>query len=304
MTESDVSLVISVWNRVDDLRENLAAIQKQTIAPREVIVVDNDSHDGTPEMVLAEFPEVRLIRMPHSRFGACTTFNVGFASASGKWIGILDDDVVLPNDWIEKMLAAAASEPDETAVLSSRIEEPEMPEWFLKSAGQLTPRYMSTFRGCASLARADRLRECGFYDEELFIFGNERDLTARLLNRGWRVRYVPEVRVWHKAPFGMRQGKRSLYYHVRNFWIYAFKYVRWRDVLAFPFRFVKKGLGKKHNTNVGDAVGTIGLVDSIRSVRGGWFVCIKASFAALFKLPYCLRNREVCRHPDFELPLS
>ena len=78
-----VSLVISVWNRKDDLRENLEAIREQTIPPLEVIVVDNDSEDGTPEMVIEEFPEVRLIRMPHNRYGACETFNVGFASARG-----------------------------------------------------------------------------------------------------------------------------------------------------------------------------------------------------------------------------
>ncbi len=299
-----MSLVISVWNRKDDLRENLAAIRAQTVAPLEVIVVDNDSADGTPEMVLDEFPEVRLIRMPHSRFGACTTFNIGFASARGAWIGILDDDIVLPPDWIEAMLRAARHAPDETAVLSSRVEEPEMPTWFLQSRGHLEPRFMATFRGCASLARADRIRACEFYDEELFIFGNERDLTARLLNRGWRVRYVPEVRVWHKAPFGMRKGKRSLYYHIRNFWIYAFKYVRLEDILKFPLRFAAKGLGgRSKKSGVGDAVGTIGLVGEIRAVPGGVFVCVKATLAALAKLPYCLKHREVCRHGDFELPL-
>ncbi len=299
-----VSLVISVWNRVEDLRENLAAIREQTVAPLEVIVVDNDSSDGTPEMVLEDFPEVRLIRMPHSDFGACTTFNIGFASARGDWIGILDDDVVLPENWIECMLEEAEKEPANTVVLSSRVEEPQMPEWFLKSEGHLTPRYMSTFRGCASLARSKELREAGFYDERLFIFGNERDLTARLLNRGQRVRYVPRVRVWHKAPFGMRQGKRSLYFHIRNFWIYAFKYVALEDILRFPFRFLAKGLGgKSKKSGVGDAVGTIGLMDSIRAVPGAWFVVFKATFAAIMNLSYCLKNREVCKHEDFELPL-
>ena len=300
-----VSLVISVWNRLDDLRENLAAIRAQTVAPLEVIVVDNDSKDGTPEMVQDEFPEVQLIRIAHSDFGACTTFNIGFASARGEWIGILDDDVILPEDWIEKMLEETRRHPDDIAVFSSRVEEPEMPEWFLESAGQLTARYMSTFRGCASLARADRLRACGFYDEVLFIFGNERDLTARFLNRGWRVYYVPSVRVWHKAPFGMRQGKRSLHYHVRNFWIYAFKYVPLEQILKFPFRFLAKGLGgKKEGSEVGDAVGTIGLFDSIRALPGGYWICFRATFSALRQLPYCLKNREVCTHEDFELPLG
>ena len=65
--ESRVSLAISVWNRRDDLRENLDAIRSQTVSPFEVVVVDNASNDGTAEMVREEFPEVRLIRMPHPR---------------------------------------------------------------------------------------------------------------------------------------------------------------------------------------------------------------------------------------------
>ena len=60
MTEAEsekpvVSLVISVWNRQQDLRENLAAIRQQTVPADQVIVVDNDSSDGTPEMVIEEF---------------------------------------------------------------------------------------------------------------------------------------------------------------------------------------------------------------------------------------------------------
>ncbi len=300
---SVVSLVISVWNRKVDLRENLEAIRAQTVPPLEVIVVDNDSKDGTPEMVIEEFPEVRLIRMPHSRFGACTTFNIGFASARGAWIGILDDDIILPENWIEGMLQKAEEVGTEVAVFSSRVEEPEMPEWFLKSEGHLTPRYMATFRGCASLARTDVLRACGFYDEELFIFGNERDLSARILNMNKRVLYVPELRVWHKAPFGMRGGKRSLYYHVRNFWIYAFKYLPFSKIFSFPFRFLWKALRGGKKKEVAEATGTIGFFSSIGGLPGVW-VLFRATCAGFLKIPYCLRNRKVCRHQDFDLPLK
>jgi len=306
MKETDVSLVISVWNRVDDLRDNLTATRAQTRAPLEVIVVDNDSTDGTPEMVLEEFPEVNLIRMPHSSYGACETFNVGFASARGAFVGILDDDVILPEDYVERMLEEFAAEPDTTAVLSPKVVEPGMPQWHLESKAVNEPRYMSTFRGCASMARKHAIAAAGFYDIRLFIFGNERDLTARLLNLGYRVKMVPSIEVFHKAPFGMQQGKRSLYYHVRNFWLYAFKYLPWRSVLAFPFVFLAKGLGskKKKPEVVTDAVGTIGLFDSIKGVRGGYWVCMKATLAGLWNLPYCLKRRQVCKAPDFELPLK
>jgi GT2 family glycosyltransferase len=305
MNGSDVSLVISVWNRKDDLRENLRAIEAQTTAPLEVIVVDNDSTDGTPEMVIEEFPAVRLIRMPHSRYGACETFNIGFSSARGALVGILDDDVVLPPDYVEAMLRELAQEPETTAVLSPKVIEPQMPDWYRDSPAVNTPRYMATFRGCASMARKAALRAAGWYDERLFIFGNERDLTARLLNLGYRVKMVPSVVVFHKAPFGMRHGKRSLYYHVRNFWLYAFKYVPWSQVLAFPWKFLRMGMGRKgKGDQVADAVGTIGLFSSIKGVRLGWWVCIKATLAGLWNLPYCLRRRQVCRAPDFDLPLK
>jgi GT2 family glycosyltransferase len=307
MTEPTVSLVISVWNRKDDLRENLAAIRAQTTAPDQVVVVDNDSSDGTPEMVIAEFPEVQLIRMPHSAYGACETFNIGFASAWGEFVGILDDDVVLPPDFVERMLAKFADEPESTAILSPKVVEPEMPDWYRDSPAVNTERYASTFRGCGSMARGEAIRKAGYYDARFFIFGNERDLTTRLLNLGCRVKMVPSIEVFHKAPFGMRHGKRSLYYHVRNFWLWAFKYLPWSKVLAFPLVFLRKGLGGKKQGKGGevtDAVGTIGLFDNIKAVPGGYWICAKATLAALWNLPYCLRHRQVCEAEDFELPIQ
>ena len=307
MTKPTVSLVISVWNRKQDLRENLQAIAAQTVPADQVVVVDNCSADGTPEMVRAEFPWVQLICMPHSAYGACETFNVGFASARGDFVGILDDDVVLPPTFVEHMLAKFASEPETTAILSPKVIEPQMPDWYKDSPKVNAERFLPTFRGCGSMARAEPIRRAGWYDIRFFIFGNERDLTTRLLNLGYRVKMVPTIEVFHKAPFGMRHGARSLYYHVRNFWLYAFKYLPWSQVLAFPFRFLKKGLGGKtqgQGGEVADAVGTIGLFANIRAVRWGWWICVKATVAAITSLPYCLRHRRVCRHPDFEPPLT
>ena len=271
----------------------------------EVIVVDNASEDGTADMVRTEFPEVRLIRMPHSGYGACETFNIGFANARGEYVGILDDDVVLPPDFIERMLAEFQKEPETTVVLSPKVVEPEMPESYLNSPAVNRERYMATFRGCASMVRLAAIKRAGYYDVRLYIFGNERDLTARLLNLGYRVKMVPGIEVFHKAPYGMQRSRRSLYYHVRNFWMYSFKYLPWRSVVSVPFRVVTHSLRRRRNEcEVADAVGTIGLLGSIRAVRGGLLACMAGTLAGFWNLPYCLRRRQVCRAEDFEPPVS
>ena len=152
----------------------------------QVIVVDNRSTDGSIEMVRKEFGFVDLVVMPNSDYGACETFNIGFACARGEYIGILDDDVVLPSDWVARMMQKFGEEEETTAVLSSKVVEPGMPEEYRNHPEVNRERYMSTFRGCASMAKADILERAGYYDQRLFIYGNERDLAARIMNLGYR----------------------------------------------------------------------------------------------------------------------
>ena len=305
--EPATTAVISTWNKRDDLRANLEGLRAQTRPFQAVIVVDNHSCDGTPEMVAREFPEARLIVMPHDRYGACETFNIGFASVTTEWTAILDDDVVLPPAWLERAAGRLAAEPATTAVLSTQVVEPGMPEAYRQASEVNRERYMSTFRGCASLARTSALAEAGGYDERLFIYGNERDLTCRLLNLGYRVLLYPGVEAFHKTPFGIKMGKRSLYYHARNAWLAMLKYAPWRDLVRMPLLVVSKVLlrpkDEESSGDVRDATGTIGIGRALRETPGAWWVLAKAGCSVLANVPYCLRRRAPVRAPDFELPI-
>ncbi len=299
--------VISNWNKMEDLRDNLDGLRAQTRPFAEIVVVDNASTDGSARMVAEEYPEVRLIVMPSSDYGACETFNVGFAAARTPLIAILDDDVVLSPHWLERTAQRLAAEPDTTAIVSTEVLEPGMPAGFLASPEVARERYMSTFRGCASLARTDALRAAEGYDERLFIYGNERDLTCRLLNLGYRVLHYPAVRAYHKTPFGIKLGKRSLYYHARNAWLTMLKYAPLPDLLRMPWlvlsRVVLRRGEAEASGEVTDAVGTIGIGRSVRETRGAWWVLMRAGLSVLANLPYCLRRRRPVHAPDFELPL-
>jgi len=299
--------VISTWNKCEDVRANLLGLLAQTRPFDDIVVVDNASKDDTAEMIRTEFPSVRLIVMPHSEYGACETFNVGFASARTDLIAILDDDVVLPPNWLQRSMDRLLKEPETTAIVSTKIIEPGMPESYSASEAINTERYMSTFRGCASLARTRAVRQVGGYDERLFIYGNERDMTCRLLNLGYRVLQYPGAEAFHKTPFGVQLGKRSLYYHARNAWLGMLKYAPWRDLARMPWLVLTKVLlrGEKQEREgeVTDATGTIGIGRAVRETPGAYWILTKAACSVLWNVPYCLRRREPVTAPDFELPI-
>lgn len=300
--------VISVWNRLDALRANLDGLLAQTQPFADIVVVDNASTDGTAEMVVAEYPSVRLVRMPNSAYGACETFNVGFASVTTPLLAILDDDVVLPPEWLEKCVARLAQEPPSTAVISTKVVEPEMPESYKNSELVNAERYMSTFRGCGSLARTAALREAGWYDEYLFIYGNERDLTCRLLNLGYRVLQYSGVETFHRQPFGVQMGKRSLYFHARNAWITMLKYAPLKDLLRMPWlvltRVLLRTSAAEAEGSVADATGTIGIGRAVRETQGAFWILVRASWGVVRALPHIWKHRAPVHSPDFELPLK
>ncbi len=308
-----ISAVISTWNKQDAVLANVAALKAGRRVPDEIVVVDNCSRDGTAQALRAAHPDVVLVVMPHDRKGACETFNIGFARATGDAIAIMDDDVVATEGWLAELERVLLSEPPTTAMVSSRVLEPGMPEAYVRAELARGRYYASTFRGCGTLARAEVLREAGGYDERFFIYGNERDLAARVLARGLRILQCPEAVIHHATPFGMQAGRRSLYFHVRNYWLYAFKNCPWPDVFRAAWRLARKGLGdggrRAHADATGaehegelEATGTLGLSAALRETPGAWWIVVRATLAALGSLPYCLRRRAVVRAPDFRLP--
>ncbi|MBN2490160.1 MAG: glycosyltransferase family 2 protein [Planctomycetes bacterium] len=298
-----VSAVISAWNRREDLRENLESISVQTHPFAEIIVVDNYSTDGTVEMVKREFPDVRLIEMPDSTRGACETFNIGFKAARHALILILDDDVKVPPDWLERAVKKLKAEPPTTAMISATVVEPGMPEEYRSDPEVNAERYTATFRGCATLVKRDVLERAGYYDERFFIYGNERDLAARILGLGYRIKIVPELEVFHKTPFGMKAGPRSLYYHVRNLWWYLVKNCSVRDICRFFLFHLGLTGRKRRGKHLKDSVGIIGLKKTLVSTRWGWWIFLRATGAAVLGLPYALKHRKVCRAEDFHPPI-
>jgi glycosyltransferase involved in cell wall biosynthesis len=107
-----VSIVIPVYNEAVHLAACLGAIARQTVQPYEVIVVDNNSTDGSAA-VAGAYDFVTVLREPKQ--GVVHARNRGFDAASGAIIGRIDADSVLPTDWVASVQQVFA-DPDVDAV--------------------------------------------------------------------------------------------------------------------------------------------------------------------------------------------
>lgn len=267
MITMKISAFVVSWNKKKDVDELLTSLENQIRKPDELFVVDNGSWNGTKKVIKKH--GVLLISMPRP-VGACETFNIGFKLAKYDLVAFFDDDVVLREDWFEQMEKAIQKEPEETAIFSSHVVFSPP----LNSPKDVYPYFIDGFEGCAGVIRKSILRKIGYYDEKFHIYVNERDLSHRLLNRGYKIRYIPDAVVLHKRGPNIRVGPRSLFYHTRNrLWIYV-KYYPLKKMIFSSIKFTLKTF-----------------IESLK--QGLTPVFFQAIFSALLGLGYCIKQREV-----------
>jgi O-antigen/teichoic acid export membrane protein len=106
-----VSVVIAAYNAAWCIENALQSTLAQTRPPHEVIVCDDGSTDGTPDLVERRFgARVRVLRLPHRN--ASASRSIGIAQATGDWIAFLDADDVWTPDKLEVQFAVLAAHPE------------------------------------------------------------------------------------------------------------------------------------------------------------------------------------------------
>jgi glycosyltransferase involved in cell wall biosynthesis len=202
-----VSLVIPAYNEETTIERCLLAAVRQTQAPREIIVVDNRSTDGTAAVVrrLAEsHPDagIRLLRQFDAQ-GLVPTRNAGFAAAKGDVIGRIDADSVIAPDWVANV-ARAMGDPAVGAVTGPVTyydvpvfgSSPVSDDLVRRSLWHLGKRRCPFIYGSNMAIRAQAWRAiedsaCPDHDD---VLHEDIDLAVHLKQTGIRVAYVPRMR--------------------------------------------------------------------------------------------------------------
>jgi len=207
----------------------------------EVIVVDNQSRDGSVEMVREKFPSVQLIASEEN-LGFARGNNLAVARAKGKYLLYLNPDTIVPEDCFRICLQYMDAHP-EAGALGCRLVDGKgqfLPESkrgfpsarvaFFKISGLSSlfkrSRFFNRYHlgylsehevhevdvlvGCFMFCRKSVIDEVGSFDEEYFMYGEDIDLSYKISKAGFKNIYFPETTVIHYK--GESTNKGSLNY--------------------------------------------------------------------------------------------
>jgi GT2 family glycosyltransferase len=221
----DTSVIIVNWNRSDEIRKNIERLLRLRIASCEIIVVDNGSTDGSAEW-LEPLGSIRMISLG-ANLGPAAARNVGIAAARGRYLLFLDSDALLGRRGVSELVRRMEADPS-LGIIGCRIVNAgtrRLDQWIYAESPQTHERIefeTYSFSAAGALARADALRKCGGFWDELFIYNEEVDLSIRVLRSGYRIIYLPDVPVFHLgSPHGRIRSGAYWYYQIRN-WIWIF----------------------------------------------------------------------------------
>ena len=233
-----LSIVIVNYNVKYFLEQCLHAAQKAaSMVSSEIIVVDNDSVDGSCQMVEEKFPDVLLIRNKDT-LGFSKANNQAIRLSKGEYILLLNPDTVVEEDSFLKIVNFMDKTPDAGGLGVKMIDgkgrflpeskrglpTPEVAFWKMFGFSRLFPRSrrfgryhlgyldnnqiheVEVLAGAFMLLRHETLNKVGILDEDYFMYGEDIDLSYRITQGGFKNYYFPGTTIIHYKGESTKKG--------------------------------------------------------------------------------------------------
>ncbi len=220
-----VDIYILNTNAKHTVRRALRELAKLTY-PKKLIritVCDNNSTDGSKEMLTREFPNVHVIALK-ANYGM-SGLNYGFKVRKGELCFVLDDDSYFQRDVVERAIEEFDSD-SHLGILSCNAlnaHDKVYEAKYLPIHGSKSVPWCD-FVGGGAVIRSQVFDDVGYFNPDILIYGHEADYALRVLDKGWKIRFAPHIRVFRiSKPNAMNAFRMSL--GVRNFPSVYFRYL-------------------------------------------------------------------------------
>jgi GT2 family glycosyltransferase len=214
-----ISIVLLNWNGKKYIFDSLKSVITQTYENLEIIIVDNDSHDGSIQTLQHDYPKF-IYQINNTNLGFAQGMNSGIERATGKYLIALNQDVCLNNDFIEKCVEFLEAKPEISSIgasiytwkyeeFSNILQRNEGGKLCLKKwcQGNNIPQTKNIFftfgpPGCCPFFRKSALDNIfqitGYYFDPLFETGwEDMDIYFRLQLFGWKSMFNKSIKAWH-----------------------------------------------------------------------------------------------------------
>jgi GT2 family glycosyltransferase len=264
----DLSVIIVNYNVVYFLEQCLnSVITASKNLKVEIFVVDNNSVDGSVELVREKFPEVKLIANKENT-GFSKANNQAIHLSTGKYILLLNPDTVVEEDTFDKTIKFMNEHPEAGGLGVRMIDGkgkflPESKRGFpspsvafykifglsslfpkSKTFGQYHLGYLSEFEineievlsGAFMLMRGETLEKIGLLDETFFMYGEDIDLSYRIKLGGYKNYYYPETKIIHyKGESTKKSSVNYVFVFYKAMVIFAKKHLSANHAKLFSF---------------------------------------------------------------------
>ncbi len=267
MNEPKVAVIILNWNGLEDTIECLESLKKIDYPNYEVVVVDNGSEGNDAQVLEEKFGDyIRVIKNDRN-YGGGGGYNVGMrqvlCDSNIKYLLTLDNDAVVAPDFLSEMVKVIDGDSGigiVTAVIYSydkpdRIQQSLSGrinywigdfigmDWFsgffiVPKLKDSLPREVKQIGFWCALFKRECIENVGLLDEAYFLAWESADYCERLAMAGYKIKYVPKAKIWHKWRGSKKIDGWIQYWHPRNRFKFMRQYgTRLQNISFFVFFF-------------------------------------------------------------------
>jgi GT2 family glycosyltransferase len=240
------SIILVNYNKRDDIVRCLRSVLKTSEPAFEVVVVDNASTDGSADVVEEEFPGVITIRSD-TNLGFGAGCNLGVSHASASCLVFLNPDTLVESGWLGPLIESVDSQAvglatskilmlDELDRINTCGNTVHITGLTLcrglgaPSSSFADEEEVDAVSGAAFAIRRDVFEALGGFDESMFLYMEDTDLSLRARLAGWQSVCVPRSRVFHD--YSLKMFPLKVFYQERNRYLMLLKSYKWATLLA------------------------------------------------------------------------